>query len=96
MFGREPKIEAVKLQEIKLDILDHMINETPGSDRFSALRKELEKIEKMQNPKGMQKIDINTALLVGGNLLGILVIVAYEQKHVFASTARNFVLKTKT
>jgi len=96
MFGREPKIEVVRLNEIKLEILDHMIAEGPGTPQFSALRKELEKIEKMQKPKGMHKIDINTVILVGGNLLGILAIVAYEQKHVFASTAKSFILKSKT
>lgn len=40
------------------------------------------------------RVSPDTLVIVAGNLLGILVIVAYEQRHVITSKALSFVLRT--
>lgn len=96
MFGKEPKVEAVKLDEIKQRLLDEMISYGPGTPEFTRNRKEFEKIKKLQKTESKQRPDSNTIFLGCVHLLGIVVIVAYEQKHVFASAAKNFIPKLKT
>jgi len=96
MFGKDPKIEDVKLKEIKNRLLDDMLKDKPGTPEFIKLLVQLERVSALQKSEDKPRPDMNTICIVGGNLLGILIIVAYEQKHVFASTAKSFVLKTKT
>lgn len=93
MFGRTPKVEAVKLDEIVNKILDEMIEYGPDSPEFKRSLKQLERLTSLKDSKERKKISLDNVILVAGNLLGILVIVAYEQKHVMTSKGLGFVRK---
>lgn len=54
----------------------------------------LTKLKEAEKPN-VRKVSPDTLALVLGNLAGILVIVAYEQKHVMTSVAKGFILKVK-
>lgn len=54
----------------------------------------LTKLKEAERPS-VRKVSPDTLALVLGNLAGILVIVAYEQKHVMTSVAKGFILKVK-
>lgn len=52
----------------------------------------LTKLKAEQKPK---RVSADTMAIVAGNLLGILIVVAYEQKHVMTSRAPWNTLKPK-
>jgi hypothetical protein len=64
-----------------------MLTTDPSSEDYLVLMESLERLRKMQADKKPARLDRNTILLVAGNLLGILIIVMYEQKHVMTSKA---------
>lgn len=90
MFGRKVNIAAQLIEKAKHKLLDEMDTYSPGDPEFKVALDQLERLEKLPS-KDKKTIDPNTLLLVAGNLLGILVIVAYEQKHVFTSKGLNFI-----
>lgn len=53
----------------------------------------LERLGKLKQAQKRQPISRDTILMVAGNLLGILLIVAYEQKHVMTSKGLNQIIR---
>lgn len=94
MFGREPNNKG-KLTEVESKVLDVMIEYTTDTPEWEAALTQLERVDAIHARK-KKSIDPNTVLLVAGNLLGILVIVAYEQKHVFTSKGLSHLLKAQS
>ena len=94
MFNRTPKERDQKLIDVEDAILTDMLTYGPDAPEYPAL---LEALEKVTALKSKEKRDwsYDSAILVAGNLLGILVIVAYEQKHVFTSKGLTQLLKSK-
>lgn len=81
------------------DVIDTAIAELKshdvGTQSYSVALDQLEQLYSIRNGTKPDRISRDTLLIVAGNLLGIIVIVGYEQKHVVASKALNFVLKSK-
>ncbi len=92
MFGKTPKPEDLKLKEAHLSALDDLLAHEPGSNQHTAALEAVKVFTELQR-NNKQRVDVNTALLVGGNLAGILLLVGYEHAHVVAATAKNFILK---
>lgn len=67
----------------------------PESPEYPKMLEYLERLNNVRNSKERRTASPDQILLVAGNLLGILIIVAYEQKHVMASKGLGFVLKSK-
>lgn len=95
MFGRKPSVVIIKLDEVMDRLLNDMSDVGPDAPEYPKMMKQLQKVVKMRQQE-TRKIDVNTIILVLGNLLGILVIVAYEQKHVFTSKGLGHILRPKT
>lgn len=93
MFGKEPKNKTKLTREVG-KLLDELNEYSPDSPEWDPLMEKLERLTALQ-ARDKKSIDPNTIALVAGNLLGILVIVAYEQKHVFTSKGLSQLLKTK-
>jgi hypothetical protein len=76
----------------------HSMNEYgPEEPEYQTKLEQLDKLTKIQgrqNTPIWKRISPDTAAIVVGNLLGILVIVAYEQKSVMTSKAFGYTLKT--
>ncbi|MET0786521.1 MAG: hypothetical protein ABWY25_07445 [Paenisporosarcina sp.] len=66
----------------------------PDSPEYSALIDHLDRLNRMKEQSG-RRPSPDAMAVVAGNLLGILIIVAYEQKHVMVSKGLGFVLKPK-
>ena len=66
-----------------------------GSDEYSKTLSHLERLYMIKAENRKNRVTPDAILIVAGNLLGILVIVAYEQKHVLGSKALSFVTKAK-
>ncbi len=91
LFKRESKFD----QPIDA-ILVELRKENPESEKYSSLLVQLDRLTQLKDRERINKVSADTAWMVAGNLLGILVIVAYEQKHIMASRGMNFILRPKT
>jgi hypothetical protein len=66
-------------------VLASMTTYTPDSKEYQLLLGYLERLTNLKTKTRRQPVSPDTMALIAGNLLGILVIVAYEQKHVMTS-----------
>lgn len=89
-FRKKPS----KLDDPIAKILSEMEVFGPGTPEYDHLLDQLDRLIKMQSEERRNRVSPDTLATVGGNLLGILVIVAYEQKHVVVSKALNMLQRT--
>jgi hypothetical protein len=82
------------LEEPINKVLVEMSTSDPDSEEYSALLGNLERLVRLKDEKS-SRVSPDTMAIVAGNLLGILIIVAYEQKHVMVSRAVGFIMKTR-
>lgn len=75
-------------------ILDEMEVHGPDSPEYPDFIDYLTKLTELKIKDQKPKISGDTMAVVFGNLAGILLIVAYEQKHVITSKAMQFSLRT--
>jgi hypothetical protein len=74
------------------EILTHMNATGPGTQEYAELLQNLERLTSMkEKSKNIMRVSPDTIAVVAGNLLGILIIVAYEQNHALTSKGMNFV-----
>lgn len=92
---KEVDVKKRKNLDSMIEDLEHeMIGGDPESEEYAVLLQRYERLVNLrQNAKG--KIDPNTAMLVGGNLLGILAILSYEKIGIVTSKALSLLIKPK-
>lgn len=97
MFGKFRKSVTSIYDEPIQKVLNEMEQYDPSTQEYSAAIRHLETLSKLhaEEKSGRNRISADTMAIVAGNILGILAIVAYEQKHVMTSKATGFILKTK-
>lgn len=95
MFGRTKKPDVLALDEPIEKVLESLKTYDTTDAEFSDSLEYLERLAKLKSEKDQSRVDPNQIILVVGNLVGILVVVAYEQKHVWTSKAKNFELRAK-
>jgi hypothetical protein len=59
--------------------------ETEVTEKYQKDLAALERLHKLRMEIKPERVSRNTLAMVAGNLLGVLIIVAYEQKHVITS-----------
>jgi hypothetical protein len=92
LFKRKPSALDNAIARVLLEMETHY----PGTEDHLKLTDSLERLMKMKQEERRSRISPDTLAIVGGNLLGILIIVAYEQKHVMTSRGLGFVMRTNT
>lgn len=98
MFERffKRKDEESDLNKVTFAVLNKMEDYGPDNDEFPRLLDYLERLHRMKEYESARfRVTPDTMAIVAGNLLGILIIVAYEQKHVVVSKGLGFILKTR-
>lgn len=96
MFGRTPKKDDREVIEpVMTRILTEMEMFGPDSEEYPALLSHLERIVALRASKEKRMPSPDTMILAAGNLLGILIIVKFEQMNVMTSKAISFVVKPK-
>lgn len=68
---------------------------TAEGPEYKRIVDQMEKLQKLRTPKS-EPLSHNTLAVVLGNLMGIAVIVKYEQLNVMTSKALSFVMKAST
>lgn len=89
------------LDDSKLDILiDSCIREMQesyieSSEEYAQIMDQLVKLYKIKSESRLPRVSPDTLALIGGNLLGILMILRYERIDIITSKATNFILKPR-
>ena len=96
MFNMSKPENQKALDHLIDDVTEHMDACGPGTEEYEQLLKQLERLMKLKQQDKPKPISRDTMLLVGGNILGILIVVAYEHTHVVTSKAFGNILKPKT
>ena len=79
------------LKDEKMRLLTQISETDPTSEKYNVLAERLHQLEDLHD----RKFSWDTVIHAGAYLLGIGFIIAYEQKHVFASKAQNYLPKLK-
>lgn len=95
MFGPFVKNDIPELKKPIDRVLTEMEEHGPDSPEYSNLLSYLERLIALKRGNLNSRVSPDMMATVAGNLLGILVIVAYEQKHVMSSKGLGFILKPK-
>lgn len=85
--------EAQSLDKTIQTLEDDMRSLSGDSEEYATCLNRLERLYKLKEKHSKSGIDLNTLVLVGGNLLGIVIIVVYEHGHVIGSRALTHVGK---
>ena len=84
MFGKKQEPDP-KLEEVSNNLLVELKEYSADSDEYAKILSHYVKVEEIRNPKRDRQFSWDTVIISAANILGIVVIVAYEQKHVFTS-----------
>lgn len=75
------------------DVLHKMREVGVDSDEYPKMMTYLERLNEVKVKDSRPLVNMDTVLLVLGNLAGILLIVAYEERHVMTSKAISQVIR---
>jgi hypothetical protein len=95
MFGPFDKNDTPELKKPIDRVLSEMEEHGPDAPEYPNLLSYLERLIALKRGNANSRVSPDTMMTVAGNLLGILIIVAYEQKHVMSSKGLGFILKPK-
>ena len=96
MFRRfRKKDQPEPLDDLIAQVLLEMDTMKPYSDDYPEMLAYLERLTKLKEGNSRQPVSSDTIALIIGNLAGILLIVAYEQKHVMTSKGFPLIIKPK-
>lgn len=94
MFGFLKKNELHPVDQPIKRVLDDMEMYGPDTEEYEQYVDYLERLYKLKREERAPLVSPDTMAVVLGNLVGILLIIGYEQKHVMTSKATQFTLKT--
>lgn len=94
MFGMKPNQTKVKFDKVMNKILDEMLEHAPDEPGYSQLVEHLDKVHSVQEDK-KQRVTPDQIVQSAAMLLCVLLIAAYEQKHVWTSKGLAIATKTK-
>lgn len=76
-------------------VLDEMGRAGVNSDEYPKLLTLLERLSELKEKQIREPLSRDTVAMIAGNLLGILLIVAYEQKHVMTSQGFKQIIRPR-
>ena len=82
------------IDKLIIDVTNQMETIGPDSEEYDRHLANLKKLMDMKVADKPKRVSRDTMAIVLGNLAGILIIVAYENKHVITSKAFNERVKT--
>jgi hypothetical protein len=91
MFKLFDKNEPDDLDALITDVTDNMQSMSVDDERYLDLLDKLERLKKLKQAEKPERISRDTIVNIVGNLTGILLIVAYEQKHVMTTKAFGWI-----
>jgi hypothetical protein len=95
LFEKTPDETQVALEKTIVELQHQMQNADADSEEYATMLNRLERLTKLKKPRFLDKISPDTMFIVGGNLVGIVIIVAYEHSHIITSKALSFAGKLR-
>lgn len=97
MFNKKPDPEEQRIDTVIATAYSNLKNFGTDTKEYAKTVKQITELEKIKSSltKKERFFTPDTLLLVGANLLGILLILNYEQKDVVTTKALGFVSKTR-
>lgn len=95
MFIRNLPREKTGLERTIDSLLNDMSSTMSDTEEYAQMVDQLCKLYPLRETDSPKRVSPDTLAIVGGNLLGILMIVGYEHSHIMTSKALNFVLKLR-
>lgn len=95
MFNRKTQTEKTGLQEEIQHLLDNLSDTDPFEDNYAIMVDQLVKLYPLQDTDRPKRVSPDVAATIAGNVLVTSIIVAYEQKHVIATKAKDFWTKLR-
>jgi hypothetical protein len=87
--------EPTPVDDLIERILEKMMREPVGTDEYSKMLGQLEQLYKIKGQETRETVSRDTLALIAGNLMGILLIVIYEQKHVMRSKGLSQIMRPR-
>lgn len=96
MFNAKEKPKHQRALESELDrVLIRLKTEMPNSEDYTKTLSLVERLHEMLDEENPDVVSKNTLLIVGGNLLGIIMILKHENLNVITSKALGFVIRAR-
>lgn len=89
------KKDETPIDVLITNVLSEMDEKGPYSSEYPQLMTTLERLYEVKAKDGFNRVSSDTVAIVVGNLMGILLIVAYEQKHVMTSKGFTQIIRPK-
>lgn len=70
----------------KLRVLDQMASESPGTEDYLKLMKQLEQLDKIESANRRGPIKWDTVVMAGAGLLSTAMLMLYETRHVISQS----------
>lgn len=83
------------LDELIAFIQNEMSTMTPTHEDYIARLDQLERLYKLKAQDKPERVSRDTLAVIGGNLLGILIIVGHERMHAITSKAFSLINRPK-
>jgi hypothetical protein len=87
-------IETKLKQEI-ISALEELETLRDDPEKYNATVDRIAKLHKLKSEERLKLPSMDTALVVGANIFGILWLTRYEREHVISSKALGFVMKPR-
>lgn len=94
MFAKKPNTDPDLNVPIN-NLLPKLAAVEPDTKEYAQILKQLEKLYKLKQLDKREPVSNDTLALIGGNLLGILIIVGHERAHIVTSKALGFIRQLK-
>lgn len=94
-MARKSKDHVDPLDTETARIRELMSRADPQSPEYMTLMTHLERLTTLRTENRPERVSRDTIALIAGNLMGILIIVAYEQKHVVKSKGFEKLIRPK-
>lgn len=92
MFTNETPVE-VMTEDAIIKAYERLDEMEPGSDEYNTLVTTIKTLSEVKSENSEAGLSVDTAVTVGANLAGILLILHHERAHVIATKAYTLVRK---
>jgi hypothetical protein len=80
-----------KLEALEQELMNNMLTTGPDAETFDTQLTHLERLKSLKKKK--MNISHDTMAIVIGNVICVLIVVMYEQKHILTTKAMSLTLK---
>lgn len=93
MFKKQPNAVALSAEITRL--LSDMKSTTTSSNEYASMAKRLSELHALKVAETPKRVTYDTWAIIAANLVGIVLVLHYEQAQIIPRTALNFVQKLR-